>query len=137
MGPIGHFVLSDSPSESCLIGTGTGFAPLYAMILALSEKSMSHRTHFVFGVREAKDLFYLDILDSLSKKHSNFTYDLYLSREEKEGMKNGYVTDVITEDAAKAFKTFYLCGSPAMVKDSREKLEALGVAKESIKFEQY
>jgi ferredoxin-NADP reductase len=35
------------------------------------------------------------------------------------------------------FEEFYLCGSPAMVKSAREKLEALGVAKEDIFWEQF
>jgi ferredoxin-NADP reductase len=37
----------------------------------------------------------------------------------------------------KQFEEFYLCGSPAMVKDAREKLEKLGIPKEKVFFEQY
>jgi NAD(P)H-flavin reductase len=47
------------------------------------------------------------------------------------------VTDWITEENIASFQEFYICGSPAMVKSAREKLEALGVKKESIFFEPY
>jgi ferredoxin-NADP reductase len=35
------------------------------------------------------------------------------------------------------FEEFYICGSPAMVKSAREKLEALGITKEQILWEQF
>jgi ferredoxin-NADP reductase len=35
------------------------------------------------------------------------------------------------------YEEYYICGSPAMVKGAREKLEALGIAKEDIFWEQF
>ena len=37
--PLGHFILQDTPKHRCFIGTGTGFAPLYAMVLECTKTS--------------------------------------------------------------------------------------------------
>ena len=34
--PLGHFVLQDTPTNKCFIGTGTGFAPIYCQALGHS-----------------------------------------------------------------------------------------------------
>ena len=47
------------------------------------------------------------------------------------------LADRYTEETAAAYREFYLCGSPSMVKDARARLEALGVPKSAIFFEQY
>ena len=53
-------------------------------------------------------------------------------------MEHGYVTDILDiPEIIGKYQEYYLCGSPAMVKSAREKLEAQGVKKEDIYFEQY
>jgi NAD(P)H-flavin reductase len=52
-------------------------------------------------------------------------------------MHRGYVTDAITPSLIEQHQEFYICGSPAMVKDARERLESLGVSKEVIFWEQF
>ena len=52
-------------------------------------------------------------------------------------MGTGHVTAWITLENIAGIEEFYLCGSPAMVKDARTRLEELGVPKECIKFEQF
>jgi ferredoxin-NADP reductase len=47
------------------------------------------------------------------------------------------VIDWITPENTREYNEFYLCGSPIMVKSAREKLEALGVTKEAIFWEQF
>lgn len=47
------------------------------------------------------------------------------------------MTDWITSENISKYEEFYICGSPAMVKGAREKLEELGIEKEKIFFEQY
>jgi ferredoxin-NADP reductase len=47
------------------------------------------------------------------------------------------VTDWISPENIAPYEEFYVCGSPAMVKSAREKLDALGIAKENILWEQF
>lgn len=101
---------------------------------------------FIFGVRNFSDSFYEEEIFELGKKFQDFQYVQYFSRESDfstfppfnlSTFQPGYVTDWITRENISKFEEFYLCGSPAMVKDARAKLESLGVSKEKIFFEQY
>lgn len=134
--PLGHFTLRATPVSKYFIGTGTGFAPLYCQILHTLPTSTSP-VHFVFGVREVRDLFYLDVLKNLREQYPHFSYSLYLSRETTPDTAQGYVTDALDSTIASSFQEFYICGSPTMVKSAREILEWLGVEKEQIFWEQF
>jgi ferredoxin-NADP reductase len=143
--PLGHFTLRENPKNKCFIGTGTGFAPLYCQLLRTGEmREKPQKIAFIFGVRHFADSFYVREIGELGQKFQEFSYRQYFSREtELSGnstdisQNQGYVIDWITADNIASYEEFYLCGSPAMVKSAREKLEALAVPKESIFFEQY
>lgn len=136
--PLGHFILRDTDVPKLFIGTGTGFAPLYFMVRALESMQSDTKSHFIFGVREQRDTFYIDELKRIQSIYPNFSFELYLSRETTPGFTSGYVTDYLKKpELVGQFQEFYICGSPAMVKDSRINLEAVGIAKDQIFFEQY
>jgi NAD(P)H-flavin reductase len=136
--PLGHFTLRDTSNNKCFIGTGTGFAPLYCQMLASSmSENKPEKVAFIFWVRDNGDTFYKDEITTLGERFSDFTSVPYLSRWDLPGYEKGYVTDWITNEHIRSYEEFYLCGSPAMVKSAREKLEALGVMKEQIFWEQY
>jgi NAD(P)H-flavin reductase len=137
MGPLGHFTLKETDASKCFIGTGTGFAPLYFQLKRCAELGYSKPMRLVFGVREGQDLFYADEITEIGNVLPAFSYHPYVSREDVPETSRGYVTDFITPETVAEHEEFYLCGSPAMVKDARLKLESLGVAKEKIFFEQY
>jgi ferredoxin-NADP reductase len=143
--PLGHFTLKDNSHNKCFIGTGTGFAPLYCQLLALKSFSeIVQSLSFIFGVRNFADSFYVREIESFGEKFQNFQYVQYFSRESEfdselttHNSRTGYVTDWITLENIQPYDEFYICGSPAMVKSAREKLEALSVPKESVFFEQF
>lgn len=90
------------------------------------------------------DNFYEEEIAELGKQFEQFQHIQYFSREtdfseENPTAKalNGYVTDWIIPENITSYEEFYLCGSPAMVKNAREKLEAFGISKENIFFEQF
>ena len=79
--PLGHFVLRDTPVAKCFIGTGTGFAPLYCQMLGMINKNITDTSvAFIFGVREEKDIFYVNEITEIGKKFAKFDYQSYLSR---------------------------------------------------------
>jgi Na+-transporting NADH:ubiquinone oxidoreductase subunit F len=137
---LGHFVLQDTSTNKCFIGTGTGFAPIYCQALGHSLRAeKAEKIAFIFGVRNMEDSFYESEILELGKSFREFEYVQYFSREEtmSSRQQKGYVTDWITPEHIEQYEEFYLCGSPAMVKSAREKLEALGIAKEDIFWEQF
>ena len=138
MGPIGHFILSDWDISRAFIGTGTGFAPLYFQVKALESRNFSENTHFVFWVRNNEDIFYQDEFQRLSRENPNFSFTQFLSKGEPSNWEyKGYVGDILTEDFVSKYQEYYLCGSPAMVKEVREKLAIFGVEGSRIRFEQF
>ena len=135
--PLGHFVLENTEVSKCFIWTGTGFAPLYCMVLELlSKPHFEPKIAFLYGVREEKDSFYLEEMRQIWTKLQCDFYP-FLSADTRDYATTGHVTDWIIEENIWAFQEFYICGSPAMVKSAREKLEALGIKKEAIFFEPY
>lgn len=145
--PLGHFVLQDTPKSKCFIGTGTGFAPLYCQMIASAQNIIQpENVAFIFGVRGFADDFYQDEIAKIGDSFASFQHVHYFSRETDFSTNHqspittqlsGYVTDWITPENITQYEEYYLCGSPAMVKSVREKLEALGIPKENIFFEQF
>lgn len=134
---MGHFTLRETDVPKCFIGTGTGFAPLYYQLLESAKLGYRAKMAFVFGVREKRDVFYVEESQRLGESFPDFVSLRYLSRSEEPGFERGYVTDFVTAENIAGYREFYLCGSPAMVKDARAKLAELGVPKENVFFEQY
>ena len=136
--PIGHFTLRPTPTAKLFIATGTGFAPVYFQLRAALDAGITAPLHFIFGVRTLADVFYTDELSRLSRDHPNVTYDIYLSREVAAGYREGYVTTLVREDdIGTRFSEFYMCGSPAMVKEVRALLAERSVTPDRRFFEQY
>lgn len=135
--PLGHFVLKANTTPKLFIGTGTGFAPLYFQIRAMMDSGIETPLFFIFGVRTSADIFYIDELNRMKQVYPSFDYRIYLSQEDAENTVRGRVTDFLTKENVSSYGEFYLCGSPAMVKDARERLEASGAEKEKVFFEQY
>ena len=46
--PLGHFVLKNTPVSKCFIGTGTGFAPLFAQMYATAHEKITNSVGFIF-----------------------------------------------------------------------------------------
>lgn len=135
--PFGHFVIQDSPKEIVMIATGTGLAPFMSMLLDLFEKKDPRNVTLLFGVRYEQDLFYVDLLREWEKKESHFKAMITVSRP-SEGWTglNGRVTqhlDIVDPLQSQV----YICGNGDMVKEVKTALEAKGVPKTDIHWEQF
>lgn len=135
MWPVWHFVLKENDKDKLFLWTWTGFAPLYFQIKKAIESWDKTQKLFIFWIREEKDLFYLDELEKFKKLDKNFDYKIYLSREEKKPYKKWYITDFLTKENIENYEDFYICWSPAMVTDAKEKLQILW--KKEVFFEMY
>lgn len=128
-GGMGHFVLKDTPSPKAFVATGTGIAPMVAMLEALSEET---KKTVVFGVRSENDLFYADRL----KAFANTEVVVTVSRP-SEGWKGarGRVTEHLSgiDPSSEA----YICGSPEMVEEVRKKLAESGFEEANVFYEAF
>jgi len=139
--PLGKFALPDPiDADLCFVCTGTGIAPLRSMTFDIYNKGITHKNiYLIFGNRWTKDILYRKEIETLAAAHPEFQFFPVLSRQ-NEGWtgRTGYVHPVYEElFADKRPAYFYVCGWPIMIKEARQRIEAMGYDKKRIKFELY
>ncbi|MEZ9753810.1 FAD-binding oxidoreductase [Vibrio cyclitrophicus] len=119
-GPKGTFFVKDNTKPLVLIATGTGIAPVKAIVEELIEKQDSRDVHIYWGMQYQNEL-YCEALIDLVERHQNIKFTAALSREESEGdFYKGYVQDAVMRD----FKSLigievYACGSVSMINQAK------------------
>jgi NAD(P)H-flavin reductase len=166
-GPHGHFTPRERMTDSILVATGTGIAPLRGFTQWLFPKEGPDRSNgkeiwLVYGTRHESELYYREEFEALAEKHKNFHYLPTLSRaaESWTGLR-GYVQDhverIVEARAARlgqglpvpelepAMQTVdvhfdvyaYVCGLNHMVSGVRALLTEFGWHRKQIVFERY
>ena len=159
-GPHGLFILRQPLTDTILIATGTGVAPMLGFVQHLFPADGTDRTEgrhvwLVYGTRHETELYYRDYFEQIAAQHSNFHYISTLSRapESWKGHR-GYVQefvgkiaeehaascspDVVTAAEPAGFNIHaYICGLNEMVSANRERLMSLGWQRKQIIFERY
>ncbi|HSW89930.1 MAG TPA: FAD-binding oxidoreductase [Patescibacteria group bacterium] len=141
--PAGEFVIADSVQVATtpinFVATGSGIAPLRAMILDLLRTRDSKRQIMLYwGMRFAQNLFWLDQLDELHDAFPNFSYHLVLSKATDEWkLCRGRVTDCLTIHEIAKDAEYYLCGNSHMITDVMGVLAQKGVPAEHVHHEKF
>ncbi len=142
--PAGKFMQPPYASigtDICMICTGTGIAPFRAFLHDVRNRNVPHgNIHLIFGSRFEKDLLYRKEMEELMQLIPGFSYTTVLSREQSPSYtgEKGYVHSIYEKlYADKRPAMFYLCGWKVMIKEARDKLQAMGYDKKMIKFELY
>lgn len=141
-GPYGEFKLSDEKDREMIwIAGGSGMAPFWSMIRYMDEEGLARKCTYFFGAHEKKDIFFLEELMALEKKHEWFKFVPALSSPEKqpdwEG-ESGLITEVVGKHMGEGKeKEGYLCGSPGMIDASVKVLGENGVADERVYFDKF
>lgn len=140
MGPLGMFKFNETAEKKTVFAaTGTGITPLICMLNDQLEKGNTRPMHLVWGFRYEKDIFYTELLDSISKKYSSFTYTITISRPEPTWTgHSGRVTEWIEKNITEPLAAqVYICGVGDMVLDTAALCEKIGMLKEDVHFERY
>jgi len=127
-GPQGTFFLRNTAQrELVFLATGTGIAPVKAMIEALpglSPEQLPKSVTVLWGARHTHDL-YFDVT-ALPGPHR---YIPVLSRATVWQGERGYIQDVLLRDKSDFSNcSVYACGSDAMIHSSKEALTAAGLS---------
>jgi ferredoxin-NADP reductase len=166
-GPHGHFILNEPITDSILVATGTGVAPMRAYTQWLFPADGPDRTQgkdiwLVFGTRYETDLYYHAEFEALAAGKPNFHYLPTLSRASENwtglrGYVQEHVSRIVEERAARLglplpvpavdptippaalrFGIYaYICGLNFMVSAVRERLTGYGWHRKQIVFERY
>ncbi|WP_199908099.1 2Fe-2S iron-sulfur cluster-binding protein [Celeribacter baekdonensis] len=130
-GPHGLFRLRpDDFRPLVLVATGTGIAPLRAMLAALRADPDCPPVALYWGMREQSELYLADEIATLGAGLEDFTFVPVLSRA-AEGWsgRRGYVQDAVIEDLPDLSEhALYLCGSPAMIAAARGRFLEVGAS---------
>ena len=113
-GPQGRFFLrEDSDKPILLVASGTGFAPVKAIVEHALQIGVTRPIHIYWGVRKPADLYMLDKVRAWEAKGVKFTP--VVSDVEWEG-RNGLVHQAAMEDLPDlSGYQAYVCGAPVMV----------------------
>ncbi len=166
-GPHGHFILQEPITDSILVATGTGVAPMRAMAQWLfpadgPDRSQGKDIWLVYGTRYETDIYYRAEFEALAARKPNFHYLPTLSRADESwtglrGHVQVHVARIVEERAARLgialplapvdpsiapkdliFDNYtYICGLNFMVSGVRELLTGYGWHRKQIVFERY
>ena len=166
-GPHGHFILHQPITDSILVATGTGIAPMRGYLQQLFPKggpdlSGGKQICLVYGTRYETDIYYQAEFEALAAAHPNFHYLPTLSRAQESwtglrGHVQEHIVRIVEERATRLGQSLpvppyapgllaselnfdvyaYLCGLNEMVSGVRERLKGFGWHRKQIVFERY
>ncbi|WMD18893.1 2Fe-2S iron-sulfur cluster-binding protein [Achromobacter seleniivolatilans] len=113
-----------------MMATGTGIAPIKAILESLLDKEDCPPVSLYWGVRTEADLYLRDVIDSWAGRLYEFNFVPVLSRAGGQWQgRRGHVQDAVLEDHADLSEhAIYLCGAPAMIQDAKHVLAQRGAS---------
>jgi CDP-4-dehydro-6-deoxyglucose reductase, E3 len=126
-GPFGQVDWRESSGAAILLGTGTGLAPLKALLEHALAVGAPRQIHLYWGGRTPADLYLSDHLHELARVQPRLHFNPVLSRPHANWAgRRGYVQEAVAEDFAHLHgAVVYACGSGAMIEAARLRLSAL------------
>jgi CDP-4-dehydro-6-deoxyglucose reductase len=126
-GPLGTFCLRENPASNLiLLATGTGIAPIKAILEHLSESphhNTYHQIHLYWGGRTAQDLYWQPDFPGLP-----LSFTPVLSRVVGGKTRTGYVQHAVIDGGPNLKDAVvYACGSEMMIHSAHEQLVAAGL----------
>ncbi len=142
-GPLGQFWFhGESPRPSIMIGGGTGYAPLRAMLRQLLAREDRRPLTFYWGGRDVADLYEHDWLRQLESRRPGFSYRPVLSAPQALDLawtgRTGMVHEAVLadHDRLEAYDV-YASGPPAMIEAIRTGFVAKGLPREQLFFDSF
>ena len=119
-GPLGTFFLrEDSQKPIVMLASGTGFAPIKAMIDHWAHQESTRPVTLYWGGRRPADLYMNALCEEWSKTLPNFRYIPVISDalpEDNWTGRTGFVHKAVMQDLQNLFDyQVYACGAPIMV----------------------
>jgi CDP-4-dehydro-6-deoxyglucose reductase len=124
-GPLGTFFLrEDSAKPIVLVASGTGFAPIKAIIEHMFEKRIARQMTLYWGGRRPQDLYMNALPNKWAAQHPGFKYVPVISDglpEDRWSGRTGFVHRAVMEDFPDlSGHQVYACGVPIMVDSARK-----------------
>jgi CDP-4-dehydro-6-deoxyglucose reductase len=142
-GPLGQFWLrTESPRPALMVGGGTGYAPLRAMLRQLVATGDRRPVTLYWGAAAREGLYEHDWLSRLERERPGFAYRPVLSGppppeagwDGRQGLVHAVVLDEVADLAA---RDVYASGPPAMIEAIRKEFLARGLPREQLYFDSF
>jgi NAD(P)H-flavin reductase/quinol-cytochrome oxidoreductase complex cytochrome b subunit len=118
-GPLGRFTLRESERPILFVAGATGFAPIKSIVEDAFQRGITRPMQLYWGVREAKDLYGLDLAERWQREHPNFAVVPVLSSAAPGDPwpgRRGFVHEAMLADHPDLTGyEVYACGSLQMV----------------------
>jgi CDP-4-dehydro-6-deoxyglucose reductase len=122
-GPLGSFFLQESAKPIVFVASGTGFAPIKAILEDAFKKGVDRPMTLYWGARRPKDLYLNALPARWAAEHARFKYVPVISDalpEDAWSGRTGFVHRAVMEDFADlSGYQVYACGVPIMVEAAR------------------
>lgn len=138
--PVGtDLVLDDGTRDLLLIAGGTGLAPFKAVLSQLAQQRSTRFAHLYWGGRHHRDLYDLVAMRRLCESHDGLRLVPCVSDEPAPGgdVAGGTAVDVALREADWRDHEVYICGSPEMVRATRDRVLAAGVPRAQVHLEAF
>ena len=123
-GPYGSFHLQESPKPIVLLASGTGFAPIKAIIEHMQFMGITREAVLYWGGRRPHDLYMNDWVQARCAEMPNLTYVPVVSDalpEDGGSGRTGFVHLAVLQDFADlSGHQVYACGAPIVVDSARK-----------------
>ena len=134
-GPFGSFYLrEDSSKPMVLLASGTGFAPIKAIIEHLQFKGITRPAVLYWGGRRPADLYMDDWVKTKLAEMPNLSYVPVISDalpEDAWAGRTGFVHNAVLQDLADlSGYQVYACGAPIVVDSAKAAYTAAGLPEE-------
>jgi CDP-4-dehydro-6-deoxyglucose reductase, E3 len=130
-GPFGGFYLRESDKPIVMLASGTGFAPIKALIEHLQFKGITRPTTLYWGGRRPQDLYMHDWLLAKVDEMPHLRYVPVVSDALPEDVwtgRTGFVHNAVLQDFPQLSGVqVYACGAPIVVDSARAAYIAAGL----------
>ena len=121
-GPFGTFYLRDSSAPAVFLASGTGFAPIKALMEQLiAAKATARSVHLYWGGRTQQDLYLSSLCEQWAADLDWFEYTPVLSGDTSAwGGRTGFVHAAVMDDYPNlSDHQVYACGAPIVIDSAK------------------
>lgn len=142
-GPLGTFFVRHDQEHRPMImmGGGTGFAPLKAMIEDLISHENTRPLHLFWGARTANELYQEDLIQTWTRQYPHIRYTPAASDEDDSRIQNGfagYVHQAVVERYPDlSGHDVYMSGPPAMIDAAKHAFADCGIKTERLFYDSF
>jgi CDP-4-dehydro-6-deoxyglucose reductase len=129
-GPLGSFFLREESAKPIVfVASGTGFAPIKAILESAFQRNVVRPMVLYWGCRRPKDLYLNALPEKWAREHAHFRYVPVISDalpEDAWSGRTGFVHRAVLDDFADlSGYQVYACGVPVMVDSAKRDFTTL------------